>query len=90
MFDEGKLIFSIRLLRSLSALVEISAVVLMFRLTRLDSLVRVNTALGLVGPAIFLLVSVLGVVGMAPKLNPWKFALLAAGLVLVMLGTRAD
>lgn len=85
---EDRLIFSIRLLRLISATVEVCAVVLMFRMTRLEALIRLNAGLGLVGPVIFSLVSVVGLVGLAHRLNLWKFALVVAGIVLVMLGTK--
>lgn len=77
-----------RLLRSISALVEISAVVIMYRLTRVEALLRLNAGLGIVGPVIFILVSALGLAGVAHKLNPWRLLLVAAGVGLVIWGTR--
>ncbi len=77
------------LLRGISACIEVAAVVLMLRLTRLESLVRLNAFLGLVGPLIFLLVSALGLAGMAGRVNPGRFLLVAGGVLLVVLGTRA-
>lgn len=78
------------LLRGISACIEVGAVLLMLRLTRLESLVRLNAALGLVGPLIFLLVSALGLAGMAGRIHPARFLLVAAGVALVLLGTRAE
>lgn len=88
--DEDRLMLSIRLLRMISATVEVCAVVIMFRLTRLEALVRLNAGLGLIGPVIFLLVSAVGLIGLAHKLNPWKFMLVVAGIALVMLGTKPE
>lgn len=78
------------LLRMASACVEVTAVVWMLRLTRLESLVRLNAALGLVGPVIFVLVSALGLAGMAGKLHPGRFLAIAAGVLLVLWGTRGS
>jgi hypothetical protein len=89
LFEEERLMLSMRLLRALSALIEVSAVVVMFRLSRLESLVRLNAALGLVGPVIFLLVSAIGLIGLAQKLNPLRFLLVLSGVCLVLIGTRS-
>lgn len=77
------------LLRGISACIEVVVVLLMLRLTRMESLVRLNAALGLVGPLIFLLVSALGLAGMADRVHPGRFILVAGGVLLVLLGTRA-
>lgn len=76
------------LLRSLSAGIEVAAVLVMWRMTRLEAALRLNAGLGLVGPVIFLLVSALGLAGMAGRIHPGRFLLVAAGVLLVALGTR--
>lgn len=85
---EERLIQGMVLLRGISACVEVTAVLLMLRMTRIESLVRLNAALGLVGPGIFLAVSVLGLAGMAGRLQPGRFFLVALGVLLVLWGTR--
>lgn len=75
-------------LRLLSACVEVAAVLVMLRLTRVQDLLRLNAALGLVGPTIFLLVSALGLTALAAQVSPARFLLVALGVLLVVLGTR--
>lgn len=60
----------------------------MYKLNRIDAAVRINAALGMVGPTILILVTLLGIAGLAGKI-PWtRFALIVAGVVLIFLGTR--
>jgi len=86
---EAQLARGMVILRALSALVEVSAVLVMLRLSRIESLLRLNSVLGLIGPLIFLSVSALGLAGMVGRVNPGRFLLVAAGVLLVVLGTRA-
>lgn len=76
------------LLRGLSALIEVVAVVFMYRLTRLEAAFRLNSFLGLIGPLIFLGVSALGLAGLVGKVALGRLVLTAVGVLLVLLGTR--
>lgn len=85
---ETQLLRGMVVLRALSALVEVGAVFVMLRMTRLESVFRLNSALGLFGPLIFLGVSALGLAGMVGRVAPGRLLLLGVGVVLVLLGTR--
>lgn len=74
--------------RFLSATVEASAAVLMLRSGRVDAALRINGLLGLVGPAILITVTALGVAGMAGRIQPAKIALICAGVYLILYGSR--
>lgn len=76
------------LLRALSASIEVTAVLLMLRMARVEQALRLNAALGLVGPLIFLLVTALGLAGMADKISPLRLALVGAGFLMILWGTR--
>ncbi len=86
MLPEEHLLRSMGYLRFLSAIVEATAAVLMLRSHRLETAVGINASLGLFGPTIFLLVSVLGLSGLAGKFPLAKLALIAGGVGLVFLG----
>lgn len=85
---EDPLVRGMVILRALSALIEVAAVAAMVRLGRLEPIFRLNAALGVVGPTVFLLVSALGLAGLAGRLPLWRYVLVAAGVVLVLVGTR--
>jgi hypothetical protein len=85
---DDRFVWGIRLMRGLSALVEVSAVVLLFRMNDTRSMLRLNGVLGLVGPLIFIGVSALGLADSLGKLQPTKLAFILAGVALVVWGTR--
>lgn len=86
---DEKLIWGIRLVRALSASIEVSAVLLLLRMNDVRPMLRLNSALGLVGPLIFITVSALGLAEGMGKIHPQKLILILAGVILVALGTRS-
>lgn len=82
------MIWPIRIVRVLSACVELLGVWLLLRTADIRSMVRINSLLGLVGPFIFITVSALGLAGSLGKVQPQKFLLILVGVVLVLWGTR--
>ncbi|MGI5854530.1 MAG: DUF2619 domain-containing protein [Bacillota bacterium] len=78
---------SMAALRILSGLLEIIAAVIILKSGNVQSALRLNAFLGLIGPFIFLAVSVLGVISIAVKLPLSKVLLICAGLLLVLWGT---
>jgi hypothetical protein len=86
---DDKLIWGIRLMRGLSAVVEVCAVLLLFRMQDSRSMLRLNGLLGLIGPLIFITVSAMGLADSLGKVQPGKLALILAGVVLVVWGTRS-
>ncbi|HPT86637.1 MAG TPA: DUF2619 domain-containing protein [Bacillota bacterium] len=77
------------ILRIISGLIEIGIAILFIKSGRVDTALRLNAFLGLIGPLIFILVSVLGVAAIAVKLSWTKVILLILGLALVLLGTKS-
>lgn len=85
---DDKLIWGIRIVRALSAVIEVSAVLILLRMQDVRPMLRLNSALGLVGPLIFITVSALGLAEGLGKIDPHKLLLILLGVILVILGTR--
>lgn len=78
------------LVRFLSAALEFSAAMLMLLRFRTPAeALRLNAVLGMVGPMIFLLVSLLGLAGLARELPASRLLLVMAGITLIVLGTSS-
>ena len=73
-------------LRYLSATVELVAATLMLRSGRVATAVSINAALGLFGPLLFVVVSAVGIWGLAQANDvAWaRLALIAAGVLLIV------
>lgn len=74
--------------RFVSAAIEATAAILMLRIGRVDAALRINGVLGLVGPTILIVVTALGVAGMAGRIPLAKIALICAGVYLILYGSR--
>jgi len=74
--------------RMLSSAIELCAALLMLRLARLEAAVQINAGLGLVGPLVLVTTTLLGIAGLAGKV-PWtRIGLIAAGVLLIVVGAR--
>lgn len=78
---------SMAALRILSGMLEIVTAVIILKSGSVQSALRLNAFLGLVGPIIFLAVSAMGIISIAVKLPLPKVFLICAGLLLVLWGT---
>lgn len=76
------------LIRFISAGIELTGAYLMAHYNRVDTALRINGLLGLVGPTVLVLVSIVGLTGLAGQLSPAKTLLVLAGVFLIILGTR--
>jgi hypothetical protein len=76
-------------LRFLSSAIECAAALYMLRLFRVQDALRLNAVLGLVGPTILILVTIIGVAGIAEKLSVERIALILVAVVLVFVATRS-
>ena len=76
------------LIRLLSATLEFIAAFLMWRFHRLDTAVRINGFLGLVGPFILTSTMLLGMAGLAVgKMPVAKMLWIGGGVLLILWGT---
>lgn len=86
--DESRIVTSMAFFRILSGTVEVAAALLMLRLGRVESAFQINAALGLFGPTIMVIVSLLGLVGLAGRISYGKLALVATGVLLILYAAR--
>jgi hypothetical protein len=76
------------LLRFIAGSLEITAALLMIRYGKVGIALRINAGLGLFGPLILTAVSLLGLAGLAGRISLTKLGIVAAGVFLILLGTR--
>lgn len=86
--DESRVVAGMALLRILAGTIEVSAALLMLKFKRVDTAFQINAILGIIGPTILILVSALGIAGLAGRVAPGKIALVATGVLLILLGAR--
>jgi len=86
--DESRIVWSMALFRMLSATVEFTAALLMLHYHRVDTAFQINAALGLFGPSIMVIVSILGLIGLAGRISYSKLVLVAAGVLLMLYAAR--
>jgi hypothetical protein len=60
---------------------------LFLKLNSVETAIRVNALVGLVGQFVFIGVSFLGLVGMADASSSLKLLIIAAGVLLILIGT---
>ncbi|MBI2875191.1 MAG: YqhV family protein [Firmicutes bacterium] len=75
------------LVRVLSASIELTGAYLIYRVAKVEHALRVNAVLGMVGPTILIIVTLLGISGLAGRIPPGKLLLLLSGVVLIFAGT---
>lgn len=85
---ENTSVGNMAVIRVISGLLEIGMALVFIKIGRVDTALRLNALLGLIGPLVFMAVSLLGVVAIAVKLSWLKIALTVAGLILVLWGTK--
>lgn len=78
-----KHVLGMAMLRLLSASIELSAVLLMLKLNRVEDALRINAALSLVGPTILLAVTAVGLAGLAGRVPFTRLVLIVAGVALI-------
>lgn len=76
-------------IRIISGMLEILVALVFLKIGRVYSALRMNAFLGLVGPLVFISVSVLGIATIAVHLPWYKVVLLSLGIILVLIGTKS-
>ncbi|MGE5558734.1 MAG: DUF2619 domain-containing protein [Bacillota bacterium] len=84
---EGRIISGMAALRIISGVLEIAAALVILRLGRVSSAIRINALLGFIGPLFFLLVSALGIIAIAVNISPWKIGGILLGIAMILWGT---
>lgn len=81
------LVISMALVRFISSMLELSAALLFLYFGTPEKALRINSLLGLVGPLIFMITSLIGFFGIAGRMPLNKLIIIATGILLVMIGT---
>lgn len=85
---KDKYVFGMAAIRVISSIIEFSAAMLMLKLNRVEYALKVNALLAFVGPVIMLTATTIGLAGLAGKSDPWKLAIIGAGVVLIFVGVN--
>ncbi len=88
MTTELRAVLTMALLRLLAGTIEITAGLLMLKFGRVQTALKINSMLGLIGPIILTLVGTIGLIGLSNQLSWSKLVLTALGVLLIFLGTR--
>lgn len=75
-------------LRIISGILEILVAFIFLKIGRIDSALRMNAFLGLIGPLVFIAVSVLGIATIAVHMPWYKVLTISLGIILVLIGTK--
>lgn len=89
MSPEFRVVAGMALMRLISASIEVTAALLMLRLARIESALKINATLGLVGPLVMIGVTALGVIGIAHQVSYGKIFIIAIGVGLILYGVRS-
>lgn len=85
-FITDKIVFAMAMLRCLSASIEFTAAILMLKFGRVETALKINAVLAMVGPTIMVLVTTLGLVGLAGNVSISKMAIIFSGVILIFYG----
>lgn len=86
---ERAILNNMAMIRLISGLLEIAVAFVFLKIGRVDSALRMNAFLGLVGPLVFIAVSVLGIAVIAVRMPWYKVFLISLGMMLVLIGTKS-
>ncbi|OPX86335.1 MAG: hypothetical protein A4E53_03245 [Pelotomaculum sp. PtaB.Bin104] len=81
-----KIVFGMAGVRVISAIIEFTAAMLMLKFGRVETAFKINCVLALVGPTVLIIVTSLGLVGLAGKISPAGMAVVLLGVTLIFIG----
>ncbi len=74
------------LLRALSGSLEILAAFLIIYFNEVETALKINAVLAMVGPTIMILVTALGLIGISNQVSPIKMLTILTGVILIFIG----
>ncbi len=77
-------------LRIVSGLIELTAAGLMLKFNSIEKAVGLNAILVIIGPTIFMISIVIGLIGLSDRLSLSKFFLIGAGVLLILVGIKKE
>lgn len=81
-----KIVIGMAAVRFLSASIEFTAAVLMLKFASVETAFKINALLALIGPAIMITVTTLGLVGLAGKVSHSGMFIIFIGVILIFAG----
>jgi len=81
------ILISMFVMRVISSLIEFCGAVLFLKFNNVETALRINAVLGIIGPLFFTLISFLGLYSLAGKVSLVKLLIIFAGIILVIIGT---
>ncbi|MFZ7103686.1 MAG: YqhV family protein [Peptococcaceae bacterium] len=81
-----KIVLGMGILRIISALIELSAALLMLYFNRVETAFKINACLALIGPLIMISVTSLGLIGLAGKISVRQIFFIFSGVGLIFYG----
>lgn len=87
MITELRAVLTMALLRLIAGTIEISAALLMLKFGNVQTALKINSMLGLIGPIALTLVGAIGLIGLSSHLSWPRLVLTALGVLLIFLGT---
>ncbi len=88
MFKISRILSIMIIIRIFSSLIELTAAYFMFYFKSVETAIRINALLGLIGPIILMVVTFIGLIGISSQLNLKNIVLITMGVFLIFLGTR--
>lgn len=85
-FVTDKIVFTMAMLRCMSAGIELTAALLMLKYGRVETALKINALLAMVGPTVMMIVTTVGLAGLAGKVSLSKLAVIFSGVVLIFYG----
>ncbi|MCK8817422.1 YqhV family protein [Natroniella sulfidigena] len=85
---QDRIVLGMALIRLMSGIIEISAAMLMLRFNSRVVAFKINSFLALVGPTIMVLVTSLGLIGLAGKFSLLQMAVITLGVILIFVGMK--
>lgn len=74
------------LLRVLSGIIELTAACLIFYFNNVETALKINSLLAVVGPTVMILVTTLGLLGICDNASLLKILTILAGVILIFIG----
>jgi len=81
------ILISMAIMRVISSLIELTAAFLFLKGKSVQTALRINASLGLIGPLIFMGVSLLGITSLSGKVSFIRLVIILTGVLLVLIGT---
>lgn len=83
----SKAVVLMALMRCLSGMIEFTAAVLMFKSDSVEKAMKINAALALIGPAVMVIVTSIGIVSLSNKgFSISRFLLILTGVTMIFIG----